>query len=518
MPAQKKRPNILLITSDQQHHSTLGVVNDIISTPALDRLCKEGTRFDRAYCPSPVCTPSRSSIITGKYPSQHGAWTIGVRLDESEPTVGDALADVGYRTGLIGKTHFHPLLSEPGHESYEAHPKLRDLDFWKGFKDRWYGFDHIELNRNHADESHVGQHYAIWMEENGLKNWKEYFQPLPGDDSPMAPKTEKDEPYWVRRDRVWKLPEEYHYSKWVADRSIAYMAEANDADEPFLLWASFQDPHPPYVLPEPWASMYDPADMPVGALTPGEHDRNPPHFGKTQETNPDFSGWHEPQYAHGCESHLYPEDENRKDMAIYYGMISLMDQHIGRMLDALDDMGIAEDTIVIFSTDHGHFIGHHGLVAKGPFHYEDLIRVPFIVRQPGTVPAGVVSDAIQSLVDLTPSFLDMAGTGTSHRTQGVSQLPVWTGAQPQARDFAICENRHNNDMPHLTTLVTDTHKITTYKNADYGELFDLVNDPKEVNNLWDDPASQDIKAALLLRFVQAYMKSEPLRHDRVALA
>ena len=153
-----KRPNILLITSDQQHHDTIGKFNSKIQTPYLDKLCDEGMNFTRAYCPSPVCTPSRASIITGQYPSSHGAWTIGVKLDEEVETIGELLYKNGYSTGLIGKAHFQPLTSVPGQESIEGQPTLRDLEFWKNFKGPWYGFEHIELARNHADESHVGQH------------------------------------------------------------------------------------------------------------------------------------------------------------------------------------------------------------------------------------------------------------------------------------------------------------------------------------------------------------------------
>lgn len=514
----EERPNILLITSDQQHYDTLGVDNPRIKTPALDRLCKEGTRFTRAYCPNPVCTPSRASIITGQYPSQHGAWTIGVKLPEDVPTVGQRLSEVSYATALIGKAHFQPLRSQPGSESLESQPALRNLDFWRAFHGPWYGFDHIELARNHADESHAGQHYALWLEEKGLTNWREYFQPLPGDDAPYAPEPNLEVGYWARSERHWLLPEEYHYTRWTAERSIAYL-EAHQQDvseQPFFLWASFHDPHPPYVVPEPWASMYAPEAMEPERLTPGEHAKNPPHFGKTQEENPDFGDWHKPHAAHGCESHLYPYGELKKDMAIYYGMVSFMDHHIGRILDALDRLGLAENTLVVFTTDHGHFLGQHGLIAKGPFHYEDLIKLPFIVRWPGQVPESQVSDALQSLIDLAPSFLSAVGEGVPGIMQGVSQLDVWQGKRQSARDHIICENRHNPVMPHLRTYVNERYKLTVYREEDYGELFDLVADPCELNNLWGDPKAAELKSRLLQEFLQAIMKAEPTRMPRIA--
>lgn len=506
-----RAPNIVLITTDQQHHSTIGAVNPGISTPNLDRLCAAGTRFDRAYCPSPVCTPSRASILTGQYPSHHGAWTIGVDLPEDTPTLAGMLSAAGYRTGLIGKAHLQSLAPP----SKESQPTLRDLDFWRGFNGPWYGFDHIELARNHADESHVGQHYAIWMEERGLPDWRDYFQPLPGDTAPHAPRRPPGGPYWAREDRAWKLPADLHYTAWTGERCAAFIEDSVHDDRPFFLWASFHDPHPPYTVPEPWASMYDPADMVPGRLSPGEHDRNPPHFGKTQDSAPDFGDWHSPFPAHGCDSHLHDEDDLRRDMAVYYGMVSFIDAEVGRILDRLDALGLTDDTLIVFTTDHGHFLGQHGLVAKGPFHYEDMLRLPFIVSWPGHVAQGAVSDALQSLVDLAPSFLDAAGQPVPGSMQGVSQLSCWVGEGP-VRDFAICENRHNPEMPHVMSFITSDHKISVYRHGEQGELFDLTSDPEEIRNLWSDPASAALKSKMLERMVQGMLQSEPTPNPRVA--
>jgi arylsulfatase A-like enzyme len=500
-----ERPNVLLITSDQQHWSALGVLNPKIKTPNLDRLAREGTRFDRAYCPSPVCSPSRSSIITGQYPSTHGCWTIGVKLAEDIPTVGERFQEQGYDTSLIGKAHFQPLASTPEQTSIECQPTLRDLDFWRDFSGPWYGFEHIEVARMHADEAHAGQHYGIWMEEEGLANWRDYFQEYPPD--PDAPK----------REHAWNLPEEYHYTTWTAERTIANVERAVAEGKPFFSWASFHDPHPPYLVPAPWASMYDPDDMEPGTLTPGELDSMPRHFGLTQEERPDYSAWHESGFGnHGFHSHLVDNAQLRKDMAIYYGMVSFMDHQIGRILDALDRLGIADNTIVVFSTDHGHFLGQHGLFYKGAFHYEDLIRLPFIVRAPGKVPAGAESTALQSLVDLAPTFLDAIGAPVPGVMQGVSQWDVWQGKAESAREWAMVENRHQPTKLSLRTLVTDRYKLTVYRGSQDGELFDLLDDPQELQNRWSDPEYAGVRAALMLRFVQAEMEREPTRFARIA--
>ncbi len=506
-------PNILLITSDQQHGSTLGAVNDRIRTPALDRLCREGTRFDRAYCPNPTCSPTRASLITGQYPSRHGCWAIGTKLPEDVPTVGEALSRLGYGTTLVGKAHFQPLASTPASSSIECRPLLRDLDYWRQFKGDWYGFQQVETGRMHGHEAHAGQHYALWLEENGLAHWPEYFQRWPPD-----PKGKYCRSHYADSCAAWDLPERFHHSHWVGERACAHMRRYADRGQPFFLWASFFDPHPPYVVPEPWASMYEPADMET-TPRPADGLRDMPLAHRlTQERNPDFAAWNEPggRNVHGFHSHLHAPEAMQACMATYYGMTSLLDANVGRMLQVLDETGLAAGTLVVFTSDHGHFLGQHGLIAKGPFHYEDLIRVPMIVRQPGTVPPGRVSAALQSLVDYPSTFLAAAGGDVPSVMQGVSQWDVWRGAAAAAREWALVENRHNPTTVHLRTLVTDRYKLTVYRGSDDGELFDLEADPGETVNRFRDPGYAAVRARLAHRFLQAEMERESSPMPRVA--
>lgn len=500
------KTNILLITSDQQHWNTLGFMNPEVSTPNLDRLARQGTTFTRAYCPNPTCSPTRASMLTGKYPSQHGCYSLGTKLPETEPTVSHMLNDAGYRTALVGKAHFQPLKGTPEYPSLEAYPILQDLDFWRQFDEPFYGFERVELARNHTDEAHVGQHYALWLEEQGCENWRDYFRPPTGNNDAQK--------------RTWRIPEAFHYGTWIAERSNALLETYSEQDKPFFLWASFFDPHPDYLVPEPWDSMYNPEAVTVPTMSPGEHDANPPHFRLTQEVNPDFSAWEEPDgnEMHGFHSHVHDDAELARDIAIYYGMISLMDKQIGQILDKLEALGLAENTLVVFASDHGHFYGHHGLIAKGPFHYEDMLRVPLIARLPGAIPAGEMSNSLQSLVDFAPTFLGVAGLPVPRTMSGVDQTAVWLNHLPTIRDHILVENHHQPTSIHLRTIVDQRYKLTVYYNHDYGELFDLETDPQEIHNLWDDPAYSNLKAALMLKLIHAELGKETMWMPRIAQA
>lgn len=518
--------NILLITSDQQHYMTLGINNPQIKTPNLDRLCKMGMTFDRAYCPNPTCTPTRASIISGTYPSQHGAWTLGTKLPENTLTIGDILQDYDYETCLIGKAHFQPLAETEQYSSLESYPIMQNLDFWKDYDLPFYGFKTFELLRNHTTEAHVGQHYAIWLEEKGFNDWRDYF---------LTPTGNMDDTHYKRLEKIvnendnilgtertwgkWNIPREAHYNEWISERTNHYLEEYKKEDKPFFMWASFPDPHPEYFAPEPYASMYDPASLDLKLLAAGEHQNSTPLIQKTQELNPDYSEYRESEWdIHGCHSHLQEEEELRKDVAVYYGMVTYMDEHIGRILDKLEELEMVEDTLVVFTTDHGHYFGQHGLIRKGPFHYEDGIKVPLIAACPGSIPTNARSNSLQSLVDLTPTFLSALGTEVPISMTGVNQWPVWNGAINNIRDWIICENRHERNNLNMRTYVDNRYKLTVYQKHKFGELYDLQIDPDELNNLWDDPNSQSLKMELYEKYIDAELEKEQVSMPRIKQA
>lgn len=193
-----------------------------------------------------------------------------------------------------------------------------------------------------------------------------------------------------------------------------------------------------------------------------------------------------------------------------------MDKYIGNILAKLHDLGLDEDTIVVFTTDHGHFFGQHGLNKKGPFHYEDMIKIPMIARWPGRIPSDTRSAALQSLVDLPVTFLNMTGLKTPRCMTGIDQSQVWLGRKERAREHIIVENHHEPTTIHLKTYVNDRYKITVYLNQRYGELFDLQKDPQEISNLWNDPDYTELKADLIMKLLFAEMAKEPMITPRTA--
>lgn len=289
--------------------------------------------------------------------------------------------------------------------------------------------------------------------------------------------------------------------------------------------ATLSDPQRPNVVEsvrdqDRVRQRFDSELLTLPEATPGEHLRNPPHFALTQSEVPDFSSWVES--GHGIQglrgSHNLPNAERAQLVSTYYGMISLMDKYIGVIVDKLGELNLAENTILVFTTDHGHFFGQHGLQAKGPFHYEDLLRIPFIARMPETIPGGRVTSAIQSHVDIAPTFLEFAGIEIPRTMTGVSQKGLWAGSEQQPRTHAICEFHHEATTVNLRTYVDHRYKITVYQGREYGELFDLEKDPGEIFNLWNVPEHAELKRDLLLRYIWAELGKEPMWMPRIALA
>ena len=487
----KNPPNILLITTDQQRTDTLGCYGaDYAGTPHLDRLAREGTLFRRAYTVNPVCTPTRVSLFTGKMPSRHGAWNVGVNYRGGEMALSHDLFRSGYRTHYVGKAHFETFGGTP-EQSIES---LSDWQLrYPRFCGPYYGFETVELSLGHTTFGVAG-HYGAWVRSQVTQ---EQFKTYATWAKPVIPESFGGEA------QDWDLPVHLHSSVWTADRTIDFL-QKHDRQKPFFLAVGFQDPHHPHAVPRDFTDRVDPAKVPLPDFTPGELEDKPVHFAQahvgTLERSWVRGDYHVAGQGSGANFSTVSEAAARLGRAYYYSMVRLIDREMGRILAALDQLDMTRDTIVVFTTDHGELLGDHGLWMKGPFLYEQLVRVPLIVRWPGANP-GVRTDALYSHVDLAPTFLAAAGVTPSERLDGLDLSPIFSAQAQGVRDHVIVECVDDPRKLRMKTVITQTRKLTWYCDKPFGELYDLELDPREKTNRWDDPAYVNEKAGLLSRII-----------------
>ena len=498
-----KRPNILLITSDQQRADCYGFENPHIRTPHLDRLAAGGTRFSACITPNLVCQPSRASILTGLLPLTHGVWDNGIDLDPRTGEQGFAgtLGKAGYDTAYFGKAHFATKATfAPTGTPEDMRSFAKYGDKWRG---PYMGFKHVELivlghinNPLPLERPPVGR-YERWLLSRG--NEEEMISLCTASD---GTDTEGAAQTWHSA-----LPQAWHSSSWLGDRTVGFL-EQRDRSKPFCAWVSFPDPHQPFDCPMPWSKLHDPRDVPL----PQTHGEDPgtlrPWWYKaTLEGTPALA---DPEFRHlRAKVSRMPKQSDRQlahMTANYYGMISLIDHNVGRILSTLKDQGIEEETLVIFTTDHGDMMGNHGLYLKGPWPLEDLLRVGMIASGPG-VAAGKVVDEPVSTLDLAATFHDFSSIPSSVEMQGRSLKNLLAGKEEKRvaawSEWHVHPSRCGVGLQ-LRTVRTRTHKATFELGSGAGELYDLVNDPLEKVNRFDDPAFSSIKKEL-----QDLMRARP---------
>lgn len=456
-------PNILWITTDQQRADTIHALgNEHIRTPNLDRLCAEGVAFRRAYCQNPICSPSRASFLTGCYPSRLPANINGnarLSLPEGVRLIPRVLADAGYDCGLAGKLHL--------------------TSAWQGVEarvdDGYRVFDY-----SHAPTQGMGRGngYTDWLAETG--HLDEVL-----DLSRFDPALQRGATY--REDVLVEL----HQTTWCCDRALDFIAQPRSG--PWLMSVNIFDPHPAYDAPRRYANRYDPAALPA------------PPFRESDLLLQEVLS----------STHVFPSAVRRPgpreqaNRANYYGMIELIDENVGRLLDALEARGLREQTLVLFTSDHGNLLGDHGLNQKGCRFYEGLVRVPLIFSWPSHFRQGLVAEGLVELTDLAPTLAAVAGTPL-HPCDGQSLLPILTGQADPAHhhNHVRCEFYDTLDMhfgkpnrpphcPSFATMVRDErYKLVLYHGAETGELYDLARDPDEHENLWDAPPLQPVRNRL----------------------
>ncbi len=467
------RPNIICFVTDQLRADHLGCYgNPDVLTPNIDGLAREGIRFTQSYVANPVCSPNRACMFTGRYPKAHRLRENGNTLPPDEAVLPELLRRAGYRTASFGKLHLAPFgltLDTPAQD----HERAESTHSWAAGRETmrlpYYGLEHVYYVGGHGH--YTFGHYRRELDEAHPGAWEQMLPPRPLKHPTL-------------RGECWKstIPEELHYNTVIADRTIEYL-RAHNGQDPFFIWCSFPDPHHPWSPPAPWCDRYDPDEV---TFTPdrreGELDDLPSYMRKR--------AW-------------FGEDEDRafrEVHALEYGMISMVDHNIGRVLAALEEGGLMENTVIAFFSDHGDLMGDHRLDRKGPFLFRGLMQVPTIVRLPAPA-EGRVSDALFSTVDLCPTLLDLAGVEQPAGSQGHSQVPVLTGERERLREQVYAEYDESRAGYRLRHLRSEDWALTYYLRHDCGMLFDLRSDPGELYNLWDDPASAEAKRDLLRRLL-----------------
>ena len=485
-----KRPNIILITSDQQRADCNGFENPHIKTPHLDWLARDGTRFNACMTPNLVCQPSRASILTGLLPLTHGVWDNGVDLDPKVGAQGFAgtLAKAGYRSAFIGKAHFATKATFAPTGTPECNKSQAKYGpDWCG---PYMGFEYCELTvlgHTHRtrplDRPPMG-HYERWFvsrgkNEEGYKLWAQSSRP----DTGAA--------------QTWNsaLPVAWHSSTWTADRTIDLLTH-HDKNKPLAMWVSFPDPHHPFDCPEPWSQLYDPKSITLPKHRTMDLERRPWWHKAQLEGVPQLADPEMRKFrAEGSRVPVQTDAQLADMTSNYYGMISLIDHNVGRILSALDDLGYAEDTLIVYSTDHGDMLGNHGLYLKGPTPYEDLMRVTMVARGPGVKAGQVVTEPVSTL-DLAATFYDAAGVKSPNELQGRSLKDLLAG-KSAPRDAAYSEwHVHPSRCGvglQLRTVRTKDWKCTFELGSGAGEMYKLKDDPKEMDNLFDDPGYAKVK-------------------------
>jgi len=482
--------NILFITSDQQRGDCYGFEGRKVKTPHLDMMAAAGTRFSACITPNVVCQPSRASILTGLLPRTHGVADNGIDLEAAvgEAGFGGTFARAGWRTGFIGKAHFSTFHTfKP-----TGRPECRSssLDYGPDWQGPYMGFQYVEMmiaghNMFLPQRPPEGLHYEAWYHKDGRGDLldKLYLTHLPPD---------------VGAAQTWHsaLPPAFHNSTWVGDRTIAFMQDNHD--RPFVCWASFPDPHHPFDAPEPWSRMHHPDDVDLPAHRTLDLDRRPWWHRASLEGTPKLD---DPKLrsfrAEQSRTPAQTDEQLRHLIANYYGMISLIDHNVGRILLEIERLGIADRTLVVYSTDHGDWLGDHGLLLKGPMMYDGLLRVGCIMQGPGVAKGKVVADPISTL-DMPATFYDYAGIAAPGVLNSRSVRPLVDGTG--RRDFAFNEWDLNASRCgvalQLRTVRTRTHKLTLELGSGAGELYDLAADPTEMDNRFGDPGMAKVQKEL----------------------
>lgn len=516
------KPNFLFLITDQQRADWLSCYgHPVLQTPHIDALAAQGTRFDQFYVASPVCMPNRASLLTGRYPSVHGLRYNGCRLPLSANTFVDVLAESGYHTAAIGKSHLQPFTGAPpmGRSddlNYEGEawkvdsgnyareePEQYAADGRYQFDAPYYGYQHVDMVTAHGDR--CGGHYRQWFRENA-PDWESLHDnanQLPHDYScPQAYRT--------------PIPEELYPTAYVRDRAIDYLKSRVNDDQPFFAFVSFPDPHHPFNPPGKYWDEYQPEQFRIELPFAAHQNPTPPMQWL-------YNNWK------GAGEQLTPQTAMMLDdrqlleaMALTAGMISCVDDAVGDIMNCMKQTGLMDNTVICYNADHGDYLGDYNMLLKGALPFRSITRVPFIWSDPDNRNAQN-TNALVSTVDLAPSILQRAGLKPFFGSQGKSFVDCLDGTGSVRDDLLIEYNDGGSRLgfenaARVRTIVSENWRYTVYHDQSWGELYDLRNDPHESRNLWDSKEHRAVRGEMSERLNQHLISQmdESPRSNRIA--
>lgn len=483
-----QQPNILWICTDQQRFDTLGCYgNTVVHTPVLDRLAGEGVLFERAYSQCPICTPSRASFMTGRYPNAHHVFRNGNdRFPPTEKLVSKLFSDAGYDCGLVGKLH----LSRAA-----GRVERRPEDGYRVF--HWSHHPYPDWESGHS--------YDDWLRHEKGVDPKELYAGL-GSGNYYGP----------------GVSAEHHQTTWCAEMSIRFIRE--NRDRPWFLSVNPFDPHPPFDPPQEYLAGVDLDSVPAPLFHRAAALKRRKLTGVAQQTPIPWDPvngeplWDDVQRASSSKTSVPPEKPDfRMIRACYYAMVNLIDEQIGRILHALEESGQRENTIIIFMSDHGELLGDYGMLYKGCQFYDCMVRVPLILSWPQRFTNAQRSNALVELVDIAPTLLEAAGIEIPRDIQGLSLLRLLQGETDTHKTRVISQYFDTLNLPdetHGTMCFDGRYKTVVYHGLGIGELYDLATDPDELHDLWDEPQTSSLRAELVRSHLDALMATVWPGHER----
>lgn len=489
--------NVIWILADQMRKDCIGAYgNPFVCTPNLDRLCSRAIRFDRMYVANPICAPSRTTLFSGLSPSNHGVYTNGLVKEDDGRNLLHELKKYGYQTANIGKIHFNPYSRESYGRSLESEAAWKEVPRADAYTDGYFGFDYVEFTIGHTLPC---AHYYKWFLDSG--GTEDMFEVLR-----YRPEWGQDEVCGVR-----KMPARLSSSAFVGERSVHYLREVRDRAKPFFLSVSFPDPHHPFTSCQEDFERWDGREVKRPAGGPQDLQTRPLHYRQQYEGRWSRQKITPPQHENGI-----PEEIALERIRHTYAMVQAIDRNIGLLLEEMDRQDLWENTILLFTADHGELLGDHGLWKKGPFFYEGLINTPLILYDP-RLRAGENKKLFSGL-DIAPTMLEMLGIPVPAYMDGVPQYGAMQSKQAAARGACPIEyrNGYSQDV-FCSAVVGGDYKYVFYETGEE-EYTDLGADPGEAVNRAKDPAYAPRVAAARRELLRQKSVNKPKGTPQFGLA